>query len=65
MIASLARMMRALGPYAAVELILPGGSLIALSLWALRHRAWLKASARRAVALTPVLSRLRLAAVRR
>jgi hypothetical protein len=47
MIGSLARVMRALGPYAAVELIVPGGSLIALSLWALRHRAWLKARLRR------------------
>jgi hypothetical protein len=55
MIGSLARTMRALGPYAAVELILPGGSLIALSLWAFRHRAWLKARARRTLALVPVL----------
>jgi hypothetical protein len=31
---------RELGPYAAIELILPGGSLIALSLWAIRHREW-------------------------
>jgi hypothetical protein len=31
--------LRALGPYLAVELILPGGSLIALALWLYRHRA--------------------------
>jgi hypothetical protein len=27
-----------LGPYAAVALVLPGGSLIALAMWALRYR---------------------------
>jgi hypothetical protein len=56
MIAAAARMVRAVGPYAAIELILPGGSLIALSLWALRHRAWLKGRVRRAIALVPALS---------
>jgi hypothetical protein len=39
--------MRGLGAYAAIELIVPGGSLIALSLWAFRHRAWLAARVRR------------------
>lgn len=29
---------RSLGPYLAVELILPGGSLVALLLWTYRHR---------------------------
>jgi hypothetical protein len=29
---------RELGPYAAVALVLPGGSLIALAMWALRYR---------------------------
>jgi len=29
---------RSLGPYLAIELILPGGSLIALLLWTYRHR---------------------------
>jgi hypothetical protein len=33
--------MRALGAYAAVALIVPGGSLIAFTLWASRHRGWL------------------------
>jgi hypothetical protein len=37
----LAAPVRGLGPYAAIELLLPGGSLIALSLWAIRHRAWI------------------------
>lgn len=31
-------LLRSLGPYAAIELLLPGGSLIALSLWLYRHR---------------------------
>ena len=30
--------LRGLGPYLAVELILPGGSLLALLLWVYRHR---------------------------
>jgi len=30
--------LRNLGPYLAVELILPGGSLVALLLWFYRHR---------------------------
>jgi hypothetical protein len=42
--------MRELGWYAAIELAVPGGSLIALSLWTFRHRAWLAAGARRALA---------------
>jgi len=33
------RQFRSLGPYLAVELILPGGSIIALLLWSYRHRA--------------------------
>jgi hypothetical protein len=32
---------RELGPYLAIELILPGGTLIALGLWLLRRRAGL------------------------
>jgi hypothetical protein len=31
--------MRELGPYAAIALIVPGGTLIALGMWAFRHRA--------------------------
>jgi hypothetical protein len=30
---------RELGRYALIELLLPGGSLIALAVWAIRHRA--------------------------
>jgi predicted DCC family thiol-disulfide oxidoreductase YuxK len=36
--------MRELGRYAAIVLIVPGGFLIALALWAFRHRVSLKAS---------------------
>jgi hypothetical protein len=34
----LAARLRELGPYAAIALLLPGGSLIALTAWAFRHR---------------------------
>jgi hypothetical protein len=33
------RTSRELGPYTAIALILPGGSLIALAAWIFRHRA--------------------------
>ena len=40
--------LRELGPHAAIALILPGGSLIALAMWTLRrHRAWFTPSPRR------------------
>jgi uncharacterized membrane protein len=42
--------MRELGSYSAIALILPGGSLIALTLWMLRHRTWLAAHARHGLA---------------
>ena len=41
---------RQLGSYSAIALILPGGSLIALALWMLRHRAWIAARTRRVLA---------------
>src|SRR5215467_10453929 len=34
---SVAKRLRELGPYAAIALVLPGGSLIALAAWSLRH----------------------------
>jgi hypothetical protein len=37
-LARLAGSLRELGPYAAIALIIPGGSLIALSAWAFRRR---------------------------
>jgi hypothetical protein len=30
--------LRELGPYAAIELLLPGGSILAILLWLYRHR---------------------------
>ena len=42
-----ARPIRELRSYAAIVLIIPGGSLIALSLWMFRHRTWLATRARR------------------
>ena len=30
--------LRELGPYGAIALVLPGGSLIAIALWTMRHR---------------------------
>jgi hypothetical protein len=33
---------RSLGPYAAIELVLPGGSIIAVALWTYRHRRALR-----------------------
>jgi hypothetical protein len=41
--------MRGLGPYAAIELLVPGGSLIVLSLWVFRNRAWFIARVRRSL----------------
>jgi phosphoglycerol transferase MdoB-like AlkP superfamily enzyme len=34
----LGRSLRELGPYTAIALVLPGGSLIALAAWSFRHR---------------------------
>jgi hypothetical protein len=42
-IVRLRALLRALGPYAAIELLLPGGSVIALLIWLYRHRASLGA----------------------
>ncbi len=47
-IVRLAGALRALGPYAAIELLVPGGTLIALAIWVFRNRASLAARARRA-----------------
>ena len=41
-------LLRALGPYAAIELVLPGGTLIAVAVWAIRHRWSSAARAQRA-----------------
>jgi hypothetical protein len=51
----LASTVRELGPYAAVALILPGGSLIALGLWSLQHRARIAASLPRLLVIVAAL----------
>ena len=45
----LSRSVRKLGAYAAVALIVPGGSLIAFSLWVSKHRGPLSVRAWRAL----------------
>jgi hypothetical protein len=50
---------RELGAYAAVVLIVPGGSLFALSLWAFRHRRWLMARTRRVSSLEGLIQAAR------
>jgi hypothetical protein len=47
--AQLSSSLRKLGAYAAVALIVPGGSLIAFALWASRYRGWLTARTWRAL----------------
>jgi hypothetical protein len=43
----LAKTIRDLGPYAAIVLVLPGGSLIALAVWIFKSRAIVAAPLRR------------------
>ncbi|HWX29771.1 MAG TPA: hypothetical protein VNZ53_20325 [Steroidobacteraceae bacterium] len=52
-VARLPALLRALGPYAAIELLLPGGSIIALLIWLSRHRVNLPARTWNARALAP------------
>jgi hypothetical protein len=47
--------LRELGPYAAIGLVLPGGTLLLGSLWAFRHRRWLVAHARLMLAIVLAL----------
>ncbi|HWZ70013.1 MAG TPA: hypothetical protein VN326_00870 [Casimicrobiaceae bacterium] len=39
--------LRSLSPYLAVELVLPGGSIVALLLWTYRHRTAPRLTAKR------------------
>lgn len=50
-VSGIASSLRSLGPYLAIEVLLPGGSIVALALWAYRRRA-----ARRDAETTPVAS---------
>jgi len=47
--------LRELGPYAAIGLVLPGGTLILASLCAFRHRRWFVAHVRRTLAIVLAL----------
>jgi len=47
--------LRELGPYAAIALLLPGGTLIVASLWIWQHRPWFFAHARRGLAIVLAL----------
>jgi hypothetical protein len=55
-IARLPALLRRLGPYAAIELLLPGGSVIALLIWLSRHRASLGVPPSSARGIPPHLS---------
>jgi hypothetical protein len=54
-LADLAGSMREIGAYAALALIVPGGSLIVFSVWACRRRGWLTPRALRALAAIAAL----------
>ena len=55
-IARLKTGLHGLGPYVAIGLALPGGTLLLASLWAFRHRRWILAQAQRTlIILTPRL----------
>lgn len=62
-IANIIACLRSAGPYLAIELILPGGSLIALILWIAKNRGMLKqrlaAIRRRARTATQLVAVLR------
>ena len=44
-----------LGPYVAIALALPGGTLLLASLWAFRHRRWILAQAQRTLIIVSAL----------
>jgi len=48
--------MRELGPYAAIALVVPGGSLIALSVWVVQRRASTVTDLRRSFAMAAVVA---------
>jgi hypothetical protein len=52
----LANLIRRIGPYGAIELLVPGGSLIALGLWAVRHRSWFVAHLRHTITLVAAVA---------
>jgi hypothetical protein len=52
----LANTIRELGPYAAIVLILPGGSLIALAAWIFQRRAMVAAPLRRLLVVVAAMA---------
>jgi hypothetical protein len=50
-VTGMSTLLRKLGPYAAIELLLPGGTLIAVTLWVCRSRGWLSHDSMTATAL--------------
>jgi hypothetical protein len=52
----LANAMRELGPYAAIALVLPGGSLIALAAWIFQRRAMVAAPLRRLLVIVAAMA---------
>jgi hypothetical protein len=53
----LSRWARDIGPYAALALLLPGGTLIAGLIWSVRHRSWLASHVRAFWARLPIAAR--------
>jgi hypothetical protein len=56
-IGRLGRSAREIGPYAALALLLPGGTLIACLLWMARHRPWLASHVRAIAARLLIVAR--------
>jgi hypothetical protein len=56
-IGRLGRSAREIGPYAALALLLPGGTIIAGLIWIARHRSWLASHARASIASLLIAAR--------
>jgi hypothetical protein len=54
-IARLRTRLHELGPYVAIALALPGGSVLLASLWVFRHRRWMLAQAQRTLIIVSAL----------
>jgi hypothetical protein len=54
-IARLRTRLQELGPYVAIALALPGGTVLLASLWVFRHRRWMLAQAQRTLIIVSAL----------